>query len=106
MDTDSSDVPAMENSNSKPRSKKKRRSAARTPVCIGQLKVPRGWERDERFVRSLRRKIAVARRELAEGRTLDGETAMREILAELARDARAGSRTPKRVRRPRQPKPT
>ena len=39
-----------------------------------------------RFWASVRGKVAVARRQVAEGKTVDGESAMNEILAELGAD--------------------
>jgi len=72
---------------------KKRRTTGRKSSGFGQavLVSLRGWERDPRFVKSVRRKIAVARRQLAEGRMLDGESAMAEIIAEAGEIERAGA---------------
>ena len=52
-------------------------------------------QRDEAtslFWASVREKVAIARRQVAEGRTVDGESAMDDILAELNTDRRATRR--------------
>ena len=49
-----------------------------------------------RFWSDVRGKLAVARKDVAEGRTVDGESAMNEILAELDVDRPAKRRKPSR----------
>jgi antitoxin ParD1/3/4 len=60
-------------------------------------------ERDrgaEAFWAGVRRKVAIAREQVARGETVDGESAMNDILAELSDDAPIAPKPSKRKRKP------
>jgi putative addiction module CopG family antidote len=54
---------------------------------------------DEAFWHSVRDKVAVARRQLAEGRGLDGEAVMAELIAEASQDQDENGAATPRARR-------
>src|SRR5688572_9860744 len=58
---------------------------------------------DEAYWHTVRQKVAVGLRDIAEGRTVDGETAMAELIAEAdggATSAGAAHRRPRKTTRP------